>query len=175
MLMSVFILASNGSEWSWVDMVAPCLLPEFSHIKAIRIVSPRYWAQTIDLLVCSAQAEIIKRACTIYVKRKTGTYVIIQLKEFPLTNTDQASCHTYTTRVDVGLSSLAHFQRRLHHPSDVHKSSQTRQISFVPFLRILLSWRLRTTFVMNKVPFIALISLRIESLILSREQQVKAG
>jgi hypothetical protein len=53
-------------------MTAPCLLPEYQHIKAIRVASPRYWAQTIDLVAGGAQAEVLKRACTIYVKRKTG-------------------------------------------------------------------------------------------------------
>jgi hypothetical protein len=67
------VIGSGQEEERWMEVTAPCLLPEYHQIKAIRIASPRYWAQTIDLVAGGAQAEVLKKACTIYVKRKTGT------------------------------------------------------------------------------------------------------
>lgn len=52
--------------------MAPCLLPDFSLIKKIRVASPRYWAQTVDIGAAGAQAEVARKACIFYVKRKTG-------------------------------------------------------------------------------------------------------
>ena len=59
-------------ERSSVDILAPCLLPEFDTLASIRIKSPRYWPMTLDLENNKRHLETLRQQRVIYVKRKTG-------------------------------------------------------------------------------------------------------
>lgn len=54
-----------------MQFTAPCLLPDFSKIKTIKVVSPRYWPQILDIEGNSTHARLLKRR-VIYVKRRIG-------------------------------------------------------------------------------------------------------
>ncbi|TPX44078.1 hypothetical protein SeMB42_g04443 [Synchytrium endobioticum] len=61
----------NGYSKKEVKRVAPCLLPDFSHIQSISIDSPRYWKMSLNFDNADHLNSIRSRRVLV-VKRKTG-------------------------------------------------------------------------------------------------------
>lgn len=72
--MAVGLRAGNNSGASTskpINLVTPCLLPDWNRIKSISINSPRYYPVVIDFADEDAHANLLSSR-TIFVKRKTG-------------------------------------------------------------------------------------------------------
>lgn len=69
--LDVLLKESSLFKETTIKLVSPCILPEFKHIKSIKISSPRYLEQTIEISNESSHSLFLKHQ-TIYIKRKAA-------------------------------------------------------------------------------------------------------
>lgn len=55
-----------------VRAMTPCILPELTAVKSVRVCSDRYWAVTWHMSTDDRLAKSVRRGCVLTVQRKTG-------------------------------------------------------------------------------------------------------
>jgi len=68
----IHLKASPEYADQYLRATTPCILPELSRVKSVRVCSERYWGVTWQVNADSRLAKSLRRGCVLTVQRKTG-------------------------------------------------------------------------------------------------------